>query len=233
MNPVSGLDEFRRRHGEWTSMSMHLGNDIYTLPPAADTRLRRLVQVTSDLAGKPLSQLRVLDLACLEGHYAIEFAMQGAEAVGIEYRVESVAKARFVKDYLQLDRLTFYQDDVRNLSREKYGEFDVVICSGILYHLNAPDVFHFVRRIFEVCTRLAYFDTFVALRAEETIEFENQRYRGVWFQEHDESADQAMKLKNLWGSVDNNRSFWPTAASLANFVARTGFSSFYECVNPY
>ena len=176
MNPSSSLDEFRRRHGEWTAMSIHLGGDTYTLPPAPDPHLRRLVQVTSDLAGKPLSQLRVLDLACHEGHYAIEFAMQGAEAVGIEYREESVAKARFVKDYLHLARLTFYQDDVRNLSREKYGEFDVVICSGILYHLDAPDIFHFVRRIFEVCTRLVYFDTHVALHAEETVEFENRRF---------------------------------------------------------
>jgi len=214
-------------------MSIHLGGDTYTLPPAPDARLRRLVQVTSDLAGKPLCQLRVMDLACLEGHYAIEFAMQGAEAVGIEYRAESIAKARFVKDYLHLDRLVFYQDDVRNLSRERYGEFDVVICSGILYHLDAPDVFHFVHRIFEVCTRLAIFDTHVALHAEETVEFENQRHGGVWFQEHDESADQATKLKNLWASVDNNRSFWPTPASLANFVANVGFSSFYECLNPY
>jgi hypothetical protein len=97
-------------------MSIHLGGDTYTLPPAPDTRLRCLVQVTSDLAGKPLSQLLVFYLACLEGHYAIEFAMQGAEAAGIEYRAESVAKARFVRDYLDLDRLTFYQDDVRNLS---------------------------------------------------------------------------------------------------------------------
>jgi 2-polyprenyl-3-methyl-5-hydroxy-6-metoxy-1,4-benzoquinol methylase len=137
MNPVTSLDEFRSRHGEWTSMSIHLGGDTYTLPPAPDARLRRLVQVTSDLAGKPISQLRVLDLACREGHYAID-AMQGAEALGIEYRAESFAKARFVKDYLHLDRLTLYQDDLRNLSREKYGEFAVVICSGILYHLDAP-----------------------------------------------------------------------------------------------
>jgi 2-polyprenyl-3-methyl-5-hydroxy-6-metoxy-1,4-benzoquinol methylase len=57
--------------------------------------------------------------------------MHGAEAVGIEFREESLAKARFAKDYFGLDRFSFYQDDVRNLSREKYGEFDVVICPEI------------------------------------------------------------------------------------------------------
>ena len=72
-------------------MSIHLGGDTYTLAPAPDARLRRLVQVTSDLAGKPLSQLRLLDLACLAGHYAIEFAMQGAgkECIPKEIRKET------------------------------------------------------------------------------------------------------------------------------------------------
>jgi hypothetical protein len=226
------IDEVRRQYGEWTAMSIHLGGDLYTLRPALDGRLRRILQIACDLAGKPLDQLRVLDLACLEGHYGIELAMHGAEVVGIELREANIAKARYVKDYLRLNRLTLCQDDVRNLSLEKYGQFDLVICSGILYHLDAPDVFHFVRRIFDVCKRLAIFDTQIALRPGETFTFENETYQGLWYTEHDESADRAKRLKDLWASVDNTRSFWFTAASLANFVARVGFSSFYECLNP-
>jgi hypothetical protein len=226
------IEEVRRRYGEWSAMSIHLGGDLYTRRPAADGRLRRILQMACDLAGKPLDQLRVLDLACLEGHYGIELALHGAEVVGIELREANLAKARYVKDYLRLDRLILYQDDVRNLSLEKYGQFDMVICSGILYHLDAPDVFHFVRRIFEVCTRLAIFDTQIALRPDETFTIENEAYHGLWYREHDESADREVRLKDLWASVDNTRSFWFTPASLANYVARVGFSSFYECLNP-
>jgi 2-polyprenyl-3-methyl-5-hydroxy-6-metoxy-1,4-benzoquinol methylase len=98
-----------------------------------------------------------------------------------------LAKGSYVKEYLRLDRLTLCQDDVRNLSLEKYGQFDLVICSGILHHLDAPDVFHFVRRIFEVCTRLAIFDTQIALRPGETFSFENEAYYGLWYTEHEES----------------------------------------------
>lgn len=214
-------------------MSIHLGEGVYTLPPAPDGRLTRIVQAISDLAGKPFDQLRVLDLACAEGHYAIECAMQGAEAVGIEFREESLAKARFVKDHFHLDRLTFYQDDVRNLSKEKYGEFDVVICSGILYHLDTPDVFHFVRRMYDVCTRFVFVDTEVALRPTETVEFEGFQYHGDWFIEHDERSDQETRLNNLWASVDNVRSFWFTHASLVNLMARVGFTSFLECLAPH
>ncbi len=213
-------------------MSIHLGGDLYTLPPAFDGRLRRILQIACDLAVKPLNQLRVLDLACLEGHYGIEMALHGAEVIGIELREESLAKASFVKDYLKLDRLTLCQDDVRNLSLEKYGQFDLVICSGILYHLDAPDVFLLVRRIFEVCNRLAIFDTQIALRPGEKFIFENEEYHGLWYTEHHESADRDTRSKDLWASVDNARSFWFTPASLANYVARVGFTSFYECLNP-
>jgi hypothetical protein len=226
------IEEVRRQHGEWSAMSIHLGGDLYTLSPAPDGRLRRILQVACDLAGKPLDQLRVLDLACLEGHYGIELALHGAEVVGIELREANLAKARYVKDYLHLDRFTLHQDDVRNLSLEKYGQFDLVICSGILYHLDAPDVFHFIRSIFEVCTRLAIFDTQIALRPDETFVLDGETYHGLWYKEHDESADLATRLKDVWASVDNVRSFWFTPASLANYIARVGFTSFFECLNP-
>src|SRR5262245_46168694 len=112
---TTSLDDFRRHHGGWTAMSIHLGGGLYTLPPTADGRLRRILQIACDLAGKPLGQLRVLDLACLEGHYGLELAMHGAEVIGIELREENLAKARFAKDYLHLANLSLYQDDVRNL----------------------------------------------------------------------------------------------------------------------
>lgn len=229
----SAIDQVRREHGPWSAMSIHLGGDLYTLPPAPDGRLRRILQIISDFAGKPLNQLRVLDLACLEGHYGIELAMHGAEVVGIELREANLAKARFAKEQLGLDRFTLHLDDVRNLSVEKYGLFDVVICSGILYHLTTPDVFHFVRQIHDVCTRLAIFDTQIAMAPRETVEFQGQPYHGLWYIEHDEAADKAARLKDLWASVDNARSFWFTEPSLANLASHVGFSSFHQCLNPH
>jgi len=225
----TSVDEIRKKYGDWTKMSIHLGGGQYTFPPKVDQRLRRLLQIACDLVGKPIDRLRVLDLGCLEGQHAIEFAMHGAEAVAIELREPNVAKTRFAKDYLKLDRMTVYQDDVLNLSVEKYGLFDVVICSGILYHLDAPDVFHFIRHIYEVCTRLVIFDTHIALTSKETIEFENETYRGFWYSEPSDDV----RANSLWASAGNSRSFWPTPPSLANAIARAGFSSFYECLNPY
>ncbi len=72
---------------------------------------------------------------------AVELARLGANVVGIEGREANLAKARFAKEALSLENPEFHQDDVRNLSKEKYGRFDVVLCLGILYHLNRQTFF--------------------------------------------------------------------------------------------
>src|SRR5215213_4154131 len=137
--------------GDWTDHNIHIAGDLYTIgEDVVSTRLRRIVQIVSDVSGEPLANLRVLDLACLEGLYAVEFARQGAQAVAIEGREVNLEKVKFVKKALGLDNLTVCHDDVRNLSPEKYGEFDVALCLGILYHLDAPDVFRFAENIARV-----------------------------------------------------------------------------------
>ena len=227
------IEEVVETYGEWTAMSIYLGDDRYTLMPGrVDYRLRRLVQAASDLVGKPLNQIRVLDLACLEGHYAIEFALHGAEAVGIEIREANLEKAGFAKQHLKLDNLYLYQDDVRNLSKEKYGSFDLVLCSGILYHLKPPDVFQFVKQIYEVCSGVVLFDTFISLSDRNSVEFEGKTYWGLDYVEHAEEARPEDKKRDLWASIDNTSSLWMTQASLSNLVAHVGFTSFYECYVP-
>src|ERR1700733_10262502 len=189
------------QHGEWTAMAIDLGGGRSTRSPAPDWRLRRIVQVTSDLLGKPLAEARVLDLACLEGQYGIEFAMHGATVLGIEIRESNIVKARYAQQELGLKNIRFIQDDVRNLSRAKFGGFDIVICSGILYHLDVPDVFDFVRRTHEICDRLVVIDTQIALKARASVSDGGHTYYGLRYKEHDERADRETKYKDLWSSV--------------------------------
>jgi predicted RNA methylase len=218
-----------KRYGEWTAMSIYLGEGQYSLtPPKADYRLRRLVQIAADVVCKPLNKIRVLDLACLEGHYGLEFAQHGAEVVGIEIRSQNLAKAQFAKHFHKLDNFHLYQDDVRNLNKEKYGTFDVVLCSGILYHLEAYDVFKFVRNIYEVCDQVVLFDTFVSLSDRKSVEWEGKTYWGLDYVEHAEETTEDARKENLWASIDNTSSFWLTQPSLCNLMAHVGFTSFYE-----
>ncbi|UCG81639.1 MAG: methyltransferase domain-containing protein, partial [Desulfobacterales bacterium] len=191
-----------------------------------------MVQIISDVASDPLENLRILDLGCLEGLFAIELAQQGSKVVGIEGREANIEKARFAKDVLGLNNLELILDDVRNLSKEKYGRFDVVLCLGLLYHLGVPDVFAFAKRMGDVCERFAIIDTHVSLVPEESHVYDGRTYWGCTFQEHSSDSTSVERARALWSSLDNVASFWFTRASLFNLLSYAGFTSVYECPAP-
>ena len=226
--------EVIKRFGPWTAHCVHLRDNIYTFDhPEMDPRLRRVVQISSDITGKPLEKLRVLDLACLEGHFGIEFALHGSTVVALEGREANLEKARFVKRVLCLDNLELVLDDVRNLNEDRHGFFDVVLCLGILYHLDAPDVMNFVEKISTICKRVAIIDTHISPSDEASYSWNQKLYWGRYAKEHDTKATSAEKLASAWYSLDNTKSFQFTRASLCNLLRHVGFTSVYECLNPY
>jgi 2-polyprenyl-3-methyl-5-hydroxy-6-metoxy-1,4-benzoquinol methylase len=223
------------RYGPWTAHNIRLADDCYTISATDfvdEFKQRRMLQIVSDITNQPFADLRVLDLACLEGAYAIEFALHGATVVGIEGRENNIARARFAQEALGLDHLTLVQGDVRDLSREKNGTFDVVLCIGILYHLDAPDVFRFVERIAEVCTRVAIFDTHISTTGDVRTEYDGATYAGEKYVEHAPDATDDDRVKKVWASLSDPESFWLTRPSLYNLLAKAGFTSVYECHNP-
>ncbi len=229
----STFEEVVAKHGPWSAMSIRLPDGRDTREPAVDHRLKRLVQCAADMVGKPLSQCRVLDLACLEGHYGIEFALQGAHVVCVEIREANLAKTAFVVDALGLqDRCRVVQDDVRNLNKAQYGSFDVIVCSGILYHLPGADVAQLMQRMGDCCQGVCLIDTYVAMRETDSVTIDGQRHGGLVYAEHDEKATTQQKLKDLWASVDNHASFWFTASGVVNFLADVGFTSCTEVLLP-
>ncbi len=200
-------------------------------PTGDEVKLRRVTQVVSDLFGGRFDGLRVLDLACLEGMYALEFARRGAEVLAIEGREANLEKARFAARTLGLE-VDFRQGDVRDLDRASHGEFDVVLCLGILYHLDHPDVFGFVEQMASVCRRALVVDTHVALEDEDEQKYAGKLYRGHSLFEHEPSSTEEERLVALWSSLDNASAWAPTRPSLLSLLARSGFTSAYECWVP-
>jgi predicted RNA methylase len=224
------------KFGPWTASNIHLGDHFYTIGEhiqGDEVKLRRILQVVSDAASKPLETIRLLDLACHEGIYAIEFARHGANVLGFEGRRAHIEKAMFVKDALSLNNLDFVQDDVRNLSKDKHCSFDVVLCLGILYHLDVPDVFRFIESISEVCDDIAVIDTRIAPGPTLTYVYDGRRYWGNRISEGhklDDSSEE--KIKRYWASLDNVTSFHLSRTSLYCMLDRVGFTSVYECYIP-
>jgi Methyltransferase domain len=223
------------KFGEWTAHNIHLLDEVYTIGNKVvgdEVKLRRITQIVADVAKKPLNELRVLDLAFLEGLYGIELARKGAQVVGIEARETNLAKTQFTKEVLALDNLTLIQGDVRNLSVEQHGFFDVVLCLGILYHLEVPDVFSFLERVSDVCQGFVVIDTHLGAFPQRSHVHNGHTYWGTIYQEHTPQSSLDERSQNLWASLDNITSFWFTRPSLYNVLSHLGFTSIYECYYP-
>ncbi len=85
-----------------------------------------------DLTGKS-----VLDIGCNAGFYSFAAKLRGARSVlGIDYFQHCIDQAALMREILQLD-VDFRQGDGEAL-RDGIGPFDVVICTGVIYHLQNP-----------------------------------------------------------------------------------------------
>jgi SAM-dependent methyltransferase len=221
-------------HGPWTAHNIHLGGDAYTIVKALEGgnefRLRRVVQIVSDVAPTPLEELRVVDLGCLEGLFAIELARRGATVLGIEGREANIEKARFARTVLSLDELELTQDDLRAFSAERYGEFDVVLCLGVLYHFEASALFRFVGEVARACTGFAVIESHVSLTPRERRVHGGRVYWGSAIEEPVGRGDH--DPQTLWAGLGNPTSFMLTRASLCNLLLDSGFTSVMECHVP-
>lgn len=86
-----------------------------------------------------LDGMRVLELGPLEAGHSYQLEKLGAEHVlGIEANAEAYLKCLVVKEMLDLRRCRFLLGDVEKFLKKADETFDIVFCSGILYHMHNP-----------------------------------------------------------------------------------------------
>jgi 2-polyprenyl-3-methyl-5-hydroxy-6-metoxy-1,4-benzoquinol methylase len=222
------------RHGPWTAHNARLCDSVWTVKEGVvnfDEKARRAVQIAHDFFGPDLSGLRVLDLGAGEGGLSLEFARHGAKVVCVEGRENNIAKARFVAEVLGIRGISFLCQDVRHLPDFK-RKFDLVLCYGLLYHLDADGAFQLIERIHQLASRAAVIDTHYSLVGEQSVELRGELYSGRSFREYAEGVTPADMLNSVWSAMGNRTSFWFTKPSLLNLLNRAGFSTVYEVASP-
>ena len=71
------------------------------------------MQLTRDLAARPFPALRILDLGCGDGVYAIEAGLRGAEVLAVDARRQRMDLGAACAARHGLGTVRFVQDDVR------------------------------------------------------------------------------------------------------------------------
>ena len=102
----------------------------------------------------------------------------------------------------------------------------------MLYHLDVPDSFEALEKIYEMTDELLIIDTHIALTTNQSSEYKNKKYNGIKFREHNQSDTDKDKLAKVRASIDNEFSFWFTK-SLVELLHDVGFSSVLECHAPF
>lgn len=165
MWPVNPLDRVQRRFAAHRKTSVdpalmeeveqppawmyawQLGGDVITpvlgpeLPDVHRTRLALMegpVRAALSAAGPNAS---VIDLACNEGWFSHRLLEWGASRVlGVDIRPQLIRRAELVRAHFGIssERLELRCADVFDLVASELGTFDVVLCLGLVYHLENP-----------------------------------------------------------------------------------------------
>jgi tRNA (mo5U34)-methyltransferase len=105
--------------------------------------------------------VRALDCACNEGWFSFEVAKLGARAVlGFDARQVNVQKAQLVQAQTGTANVSFQVDNIFDVTPERHGMFDLVLCLGLMYHLEDP--MGALRRLRAVTREICVIDTEVA-----------------------------------------------------------------------
>ena len=237
------LDVIRARWGPWTAHNIQLDDNVFTISKNAGNRVSHRADLYLELikifAHKNFSELKVLDLGCLEGGISIKLAQAGMTVVGTDVREGHIRKCEYVSNKLNLnDQLTWLIGDVTDDSFwNSLGLFDVIICSGLLYHIADKDIYKFVK-----CMRahnaspsgLTIIDTNITSSSKHTYQVSPElSIHGRQWIEHKKGKSIRDRIKDSWSSLNNDHAFWMTERSLVNIFVASNYSSFHKPLYPF
>lgn len=104
-------------------------------------RKKYFIDPVVKLYGGSLAGKRVLDLACNSGFWSLAAIKHGCDYVcGIEGRQINIDQANFVFNIKEVDnsRYNFITGNILEVDLKELGDFDIVLCPGVFYHINRP-----------------------------------------------------------------------------------------------
>lgn len=132
-SPQRTLDIFK---GEWASVLPPPFSDLEAgpVPLFADDRLKWAAEQLG-----PFRDKTVLELGPLEGGHSWMMANMGAASVtAVEANIRAFLKCLIVKEMLNTPRTRFLCGDFIAYLEEQQPRYDIVLASGVLYHMRDP-----------------------------------------------------------------------------------------------
>jgi tRNA (mo5U34)-methyltransferase len=110
-----------------------------TLDAIHATRLQMMNAALDARFPSGVAERRAVDLACHQGWFSYQLAQRGfAEIVGIDARANHVEDAELLHRAMGVANFRAIQSDIHAADQLKLEPFDVVLCFGLIYHLENP-----------------------------------------------------------------------------------------------
>jgi SAM-dependent methyltransferase len=151
-----------------------------------------------------IAQLKVVlpfatavDIGCGVGHFSNVLDSLGLNVLGLDAREQNVLEARRRYPHIRFEVM-----NVEDLRLLQFGQFDLVFCFGLLYHLENP--FQSIRNMSSMTTQVALLEG-VCYPSRESM---------MVLVDEDDLDDQGV----------NNIAFYPTETCLIKMLFRSGYT---------
>lgn len=173
-------------------------------PQPVDHPIRRW-RVYEDVLPADMTGMRVLDLGCADGFFAIEMARRGAHVLAQDFWSAMVKRLHFAAQVTGVqDRIWTRVGDVTAIQP---GErYDAILCLGLLYHLRHP--FH---------------DLEIIARASDLLWLETTLHEG---------EDSFIYFKPPAEGVHHIRKWFPTRACVRDMLDDCKFTTIEDIPDP-
>lgn len=172
-----------------------------------EQRKKHFIDPLVQLFGGSLAGKRVLDLASNAGFWSLSVLEAGCDYVlGIEGRQMHVDQANFVFEVKDVDkgRYDFVVGDIFKTDLTQFGNFDVVLCLGLMYHVSKH--MELLEKISEVNDDVLIIDTTLSKVPGSFLEVKGQR------------------RDSMMSAVDSGLSMHPTKQTVRDLAEEVGYS---------
>ena len=224
-SPQQILDLF---DGEWSSQ-MPSGSGLRTRPGFAalfeDARINWLSELFGGFAGRS-----VLELGPLEGGHSYMMQRSGAErVVSVEANTRAYLRCLCVKEVFGLNKVKFLLGDFVEYLRSSDDRFDLVLASGVLYHMQEPV------ELLQLASKKAsalmlwthFYEASVVKATQPALKFgpiERRSFDGMEYEAAEQRYLDALEWAGFCGGPAPT-SRWMTKKSILEVLDRVGFTT--------
>ena len=144
------------------------------------------------------------DVGCGVGYFSKFLHDSGLRVTGIDGREQNIEECK-----RRYPEIAFCRGDVEDLYSQQLGAFDLILCFGVLYHLENP--FRAIRNLYSLTQKVLLVESMCAPGTKPSMELLDE-YRNI---------NQGL----------NYVAFYPTESCLVKMLYRAGFPFVYAFMN--